>query len=101
MFQDEMHRSFSSGRRVARLLGGGDAELAFDACEQAVLPWRRASDGWAAALRRDVEALRGLRERMGALRTQCDGADRRAAARARRRRPRGGGGGCASHPRDC
>ena len=49
----------ASGRRVALTLAGGDVELSFDGCSQAVLPWRAPAEGWEAALLRDAEALRG------------------------------------------
>ena len=47
-----------TGQSVALTLSGGDAQLAFDAFSQVVLPWRPPHAGWdAAAL---VEAPRGL-----------------------------------------
>ena len=35
-----------SGRRVALTFSGGDVELAYDACAQAVLPWSGAAEDW-------------------------------------------------------
>ena len=54
----------ASGRRVQRTLAGGDAELALDACAQAVVPWRPLEAGWGDALRGDVEVLRALDGRL-------------------------------------
>ena len=59
----------ASGRRVQRTLSGGDAELALDACAQAVVPWRPLGAGWGDALLRDVEGMRSLDGRL--LRTQA------------------------------
>ena len=59
---------------VRRLLREGEAPLAFDACEQAVLPWRPPADAWraslvadAALLARHAAQLRALREGAQAL----------------------------------
>ena len=50
--------------RVMHLIGGGNSELSFDYCSQAVLPWRPPRAGWDTALREDVKALHSLWEQM-------------------------------------
>jgi Ran GTPase-activating protein (RanGAP) involved in mRNA processing and transport len=53
----------ATGARVAAAVTGGDAaELAYDRCSQAVLPWRPPAAGWEAALIGDARALRDLAE---------------------------------------
>ena len=52
----------TGGRVAAAVTGGDDAELAYDRCSQAVLPWRPPAAGWAAAFVGDARALRDLVE---------------------------------------
>ena len=52
----------TGGRVAAAVTGGDDAELAYDRCSQAVLPWRPPAAGWEAAFIRDARALRDLVE---------------------------------------
>ncbi|KOO30621.1 hypothetical protein Ctob_005934, partial [Chrysochromulina tobinii] len=53
----------TGGRVAAAVMGGDDdAELAYDRCSQAVLPWRPPAAGWEAAFIRDARALRDLVE---------------------------------------
>ena len=54
----------TSGRKVVRMLAGGVVELAYDACVQEVLPWKSLTHGWEEAIRRDVDALQGMGERV-------------------------------------
>jgi hypothetical protein len=51
----------ATGGRVA-VTSGDDAELAYDRCSQAVLPWRPPAAGWDAAFVGDARALRDLAE---------------------------------------
>ena len=50
----------STGACVTKALTGDVVELSFDACRQAVLPWRRLKFGWDKALQHDVAELRRL-----------------------------------------
>jgi hypothetical protein len=52
----------TGGRVAAAVMGGDDAELAYDRCSQAVLPWRPPAAGWDAAFVGDARALRDLAE---------------------------------------
>jgi Ran GTPase-activating protein (RanGAP) involved in mRNA processing and transport len=52
----------TGGRVAAAVMGGDDAELAYDRCSQAVLPWRPPAAGWEAAFIGDARALRDLAE---------------------------------------
>ena len=52
----------TGGRVAAAVTGGDDAELAYDRCSQAVLPWRPPAAGWDAAFVGDARALRCLAE---------------------------------------
>jgi hypothetical protein len=52
----------TGGRVAAAVMGGDDAELAYDRCSQAVLPWRPPAAGWEAAFVGDARALRDLAE---------------------------------------
>ena len=52
----------TGGRVAAAVTGGDDAELAYDRCSQAVLPWRPPAAGWEAAFVGDARALRDLVE---------------------------------------
>jgi hypothetical protein len=52
----------TGGRVAAAVTGGEDAELAYDRCSQAVLPWRPPAAGWEAAFVGDARALRDLAE---------------------------------------
>jgi Ran GTPase-activating protein (RanGAP) involved in mRNA processing and transport len=52
----------TGGRVAAAVMGGDDAELAYDRCSQAVLPWRPPAAGWDAAFVGDARALRNLVE---------------------------------------
>jgi hypothetical protein len=52
----------TGGRVAAAVAGGDDAELAYDRCSQAVLPWRPPAAGWDAAFVGDALALRDLAE---------------------------------------
>ncbi|KOO33187.1 hypothetical protein Ctob_013779, partial [Chrysochromulina tobinii] len=52
----------TGGRVAAAVTGGDDAELAYDRCSQAVLPWRPPAAGWDAAFVSDARALRDLAE---------------------------------------
>eukprot|EP00900_Chrysochromulina_parva_P009059 jgi/Chrpa1/18154/Chrysochromulina_OHIO_Genome00024001-RA len=52
----------TGGRVAAAVTGGDDAELAYDRCSQAVLPWRPPDAGWEAAFIGDARALRDLAE---------------------------------------
>jgi Ran GTPase-activating protein (RanGAP) involved in mRNA processing and transport len=52
----------TGGRVAAAVMGGDDAELAYDRCSQAVLPWRPPAAGWDAAFVGDARALRDLTE---------------------------------------
>ena len=52
----------TGGRVAAAVTGGDDAELAYDRCSQAVLPWRPPAAGWDAAFVGDARALRDLVE---------------------------------------
>ena len=54
----------ASERKVVRTLAGGTVELAYDACVQEALPWTVPAHGLEEAMRRDVEALRGLGDRV-------------------------------------
>ena len=63
-----------SGKRIVNLSGSLDAELVYDACSQAVLPWSNAAEDWFVWLR-DAQALpslldqaKGVHERAKALR---------------------------------
>ena len=52
------------GRHVALPLAGGDVELEYDSCVQAVLPWSPTAEKWdEAAFIRDAQALPALAER--------------------------------------
>jgi Ran GTPase-activating protein (RanGAP) involved in mRNA processing and transport len=51
----------ATGGRVT-VTSGDDAELAYDRCSQAVLPWRPPAAGWDAAFVGDARALRDLAE---------------------------------------
>eukprot|EP00900_Chrysochromulina_parva_P018785 jgi/Chrpa1/26908/Chrysochromulina_OHIO_Genome00026853-RA len=51
----------ATGGRVT-VTSGDDAELAYDRCSQAVLPWRPPAAGWDAAFVSDARALRDLAE---------------------------------------
>ena len=48
----------TGGRVAATVTGGDDAELAYDRCSQAVLPWRPPAAGWGAAFVGDAHSLR-------------------------------------------
>ena len=50
----------STGACVTKALTGDVVELSFDACCQAVLPWRRLKFGWDKALQHDVAELQRL-----------------------------------------
>ncbi|KOO30639.1 hypothetical protein Ctob_002930, partial [Chrysochromulina tobinii] len=52
----------TGGGVAAAVTGGDDAELAYDRCSQAVLPWRPPAAGWDAAFVGDARALRDLVE---------------------------------------
>jgi len=52
----------TGGRVAAAVTGGDDAELDYDRCSQAVLPWRPPAAGWDAAFLGDARALRDLAE---------------------------------------
>jgi len=52
----------TGGRVAAAVTSGDDAELAYDRCSQAVLPWRPPAAGWDAAFVGDARALRDLAE---------------------------------------
>jgi Ran GTPase-activating protein (RanGAP) involved in mRNA processing and transport len=52
----------TGGRVAAAVTGGDNAELAYDRCSQAVLPWRSPAAGWDAAFVGDARALRDLAE---------------------------------------
>jgi NLR family CARD domain-containing protein 3 len=52
----------TGGRVAAAVTGEDDAELAYDRCSQAVLPWRQPAVGWDAAFVSDARALRDLAE---------------------------------------
>ena len=52
----------TGGGVAAAVTGGDDAELAYDRCSQAVLPWRPPAAGWEAAFVGDARALRDLAE---------------------------------------
>ena len=52
----------TGGRVAAAVTGGDDAELAYDRCSQAVLPWRPPAAGWDAAFVSDARALGDLAE---------------------------------------
>jgi hypothetical protein len=52
----------TGGRVAAAVTGDDDAELAYDRCSQAVLPWRPPAAGWDAAFVGDARALRDLVE---------------------------------------
>jgi Ran GTPase-activating protein (RanGAP) involved in mRNA processing and transport len=52
----------TGGRVALTVTGGDDAELAYDRCSQAVLPWRPPAAGWDAAFVGDALALRDLAE---------------------------------------
>ena len=51
----------ATGGRVT-VTSGDNAELAYDQCSQAVLPWRPPAAGWDAAFVSDARALRDLAE---------------------------------------
>jgi len=52
----------AGGRVAAAVTGKDEAELAYDRCSQAVLPWRPPAVGWDAAFVGDARALRDLAE---------------------------------------
>jgi Ran GTPase-activating protein (RanGAP) involved in mRNA processing and transport len=52
----------TGGRVAAAVTGKDEAELAYDRCSQAVLPWRPPAVGWDAAFVGDARALRDLAE---------------------------------------
>jgi hypothetical protein len=52
----------TGGRVAAAVTGEDDAELAYDRCSQAVLPWRPPAAGWDAAFVGDACALRDFAE---------------------------------------
>ena len=52
----------TGGGVAAAVTGGDDAELAYDRCSQAVLPWRPPAAGWDAAFIGDARALHNLVE---------------------------------------
>ena len=62
----------ADGRTAEGAVGGEHLALSIEHCSQAVLPWRpTAEDGWEAALRCDLDALRAVDARMQQLRIGC------------------------------
>ena len=60
------------GRTAKDAISGERVGLSIEHCSHAVLPWQQtAKEGWEAALRRDVDALRAVDTQMQQLRVAC------------------------------
>ena len=60
------------GRTAKDAISGERVGLSIEHCSHAVLLWQQtAKEGWEAALRRDVDALRAVDTRMQQLRVAC------------------------------